>query len=76
MDGQESAGTRLGRALAGEPELTHPAPAGFSDLFAAFIGQDGLTCGAVLRRLEILKCETIVNGETFSEALDRLSSQA
>ena len=69
----ESEGTRLGRMMASEPELTAPAldDAGreFIRRFVAYLTAGGSDCGSMVTRLERLKFETIVGEKTYGEVL-------
>lgn len=69
----ESAGTRLGRMLASEPELTRPlegsAGREFSERFASYLMADGFDWDRMATRMERLKFEAIVSGKTIGEVL-------
>jgi hypothetical protein len=69
----ESEGTRLGRMIAAEPELTTVAADGTDrDLIARFVSYvmaGGSDVSNVLVRMERLKFETIVGGKTYGEVL-------
>ena len=68
-----SYGTRLGRMMASEPELTQPAvdEAGreFIRRFVDYLTVDGFDCGHMVTRMERLKFETIVTGKSCAEVL-------
>lgn len=73
MSEQESEGTRLGRMVAAEPELTRPevtvADREFSRRFIAYLMADGFSGRSALTRMERLKFETIVRGKSYGEVL-------
>ena len=75
----ESEGTRLGRMMASEPELTAPAlvDAGreFIRRFVAYLTAGGSDCGSMVTRLEWLKFETIVGEKTYGEVLAEMEGQ-
>ena len=75
----DSSGTRLGRMMASEPELTRPALTDadreFLRSFADYICGDGFDCGAMVTRMERLKFETIVTGKSYREVLDARQSE-
>jgi hypothetical protein len=69
----ESDGTRLGRMMASEPELTRVA---VSDAdreeigrFTDYLFADGFDFGKMVTRMERLKFETIVTGKSIGEVL-------
>ena len=72
----ESEGTRLGRMMASEPELTEVRTdeAGLEMIhrFVAYVIGDGFGDGSVVTRMERLKFETIVTGKSYSEVLAEL----
>jgi hypothetical protein len=69
----ESDGTRLGRMIASEPELTRPlatdADQETSRRFEAWLFADGFDFGKMVTRMERLKFETIITGKTCGEVL-------
>lgn len=69
----ESEGTRLGRMMASEPELTKvasdDADREFIRRFVAYITDGGSDFGAMVTRMERLKFETIVTGKTIGDLL-------
>lgn len=73
MSELESDGTRLGRMMKGEPELTKPATSDADrDLISRFIGYvtaNGSDASSMLTRMERLKFEAIVTGKSFGEVL-------
>lgn len=70
----DSSGTRLGRMMASEPELTRKAVTDadrdFLRSFADYICADGFDVGQMVTRMERLKFETIVTGKSYREVLD------
>ena len=73
MSEPESDGTRLGRMVASEPELTKvaadDADREFIRRFVDYITDGGSNFGAMVTRMERLKFETIVTGKTIGEVL-------
>lgn len=73
MSEPENDGTRLGRMIAAEPELTTPKvdEAGREQIrrFVDYVTADGFDCGAMVTRMERLKFETIVTGKTYAQVL-------
>jgi hypothetical protein len=69
----ESDGARLGRMIAGEPELTEPKldDDGREQIrrFVDYVTADGFGAGRLVARMERLKFETIVTGKTYAEVL-------
>jgi hypothetical protein len=69
----ESSGTRLGRMMASEPELTKVAVSDadreFIRRFVDYVTADGFGTGSMVTRMERLKFETIVTGKTYGEVL-------
>jgi len=69
----EADGTRLGRMLASEPELTTPkADEAGRELirrFVDYVTADGFDTAHTVTRMERLKFETIVTGKTCGEVL-------
>jgi len=66
-------GTRLGRMMASEPELTTRAvdDAGreFIRRFVGYVTDGGSDFGSIVTRMERLKFETIVTGKSYGEVL-------
>lgn len=77
QDARPSAGTRLGRMLAAEPELTQvredAAGRELIRRFDAYLLADGSGVASMLTRMERLKFETIVTGRSYSEVLAGLA---
>lgn len=75
----DSAGTRLGRMMASEPELTQvqmgEAGREFLRRFTAYVTADGFDVGSMVTRMERLKFETIVGQQSYSEVLAELEPQ-
>jgi len=71
----ESAGTRLGRMMAAEPELTQVQPSEFIRRFVAYVTADGFDCSSMVTRMERLKFETIVQEKSYSEVLAESEDQ-
>lgn len=79
MSEPESAGTRLGRMMAAEPELTRTAvdDAG-RDLirrFVDYVTAGGSDVSSMVARMERLKFEVIVREKTYGEVLAELEEQ-
>jgi hypothetical protein len=75
----ESLGTRLGRMIATEPELTRPivceAGAETSSRFVDYLTAEGFDYGVMVTRMERLKFETIVTGKTYAEVLAEMDGR-
>ena len=65
----ESNGTRLGRMMASEPELTQPQDGEFLRRWIDYVTADGFGVGDMVTRMERLKFETIVTGKSYGEVL-------
>jgi hypothetical protein len=76
MSEPECDGTRLGRMLASEPELTTPkvdeAGKELIRRFVDFVTADGFDTARTVTRMERLKFETIVTGKTYAQVLGDL----
>ena len=76
----ESDGTRLGRMMAAEPELTKVAEDDdgreFIRRFVAYLTAGGSDCGSMVTRLERLKFETIIGEKTYGEVLAEMEGRA
>ena len=72
-DEKQSAGTRLGRLMASEPELREvaedEATREFCRRFVDYVTAEGFSVGSMVARMERLKFETIVTGKSFRERL-------
>jgi hypothetical protein len=70
----ESSGTRLGRLMGAEPELTEvrtdDAGRDFIRRFVEYVTADGYDCGSMVTRMERLKFESIVGEKSIAEVLD------
>ena len=66
----ESNGTRLGRMMASEPELTQPQDGEFLRRWIDYVTADGFSVQAMVTRMERMKVETIVTGKSYREVID------
>ena len=68
-----SAGKRLGRLMASEPELTEVATDeeayDFIRRFVDYVNAEGSDVGSMVTRMERLKFETIVAGKSYRDVL-------
>ena len=71
---EPSAGKRLGRMMAAEPELTEvatdDASREFCRRFVDYVTAGGFSVADMVTRMERLKFETIVTGKSYREVLD------
>ena len=65
----ESNGTRLGRLLASEPELTQVQDGDFLRRWIDYVTADGFGVGDMVRGMERLKFEMIVQEKSCAEVL-------
>lgn len=69
----DSDGTRLGRLLASEPELTQVQTGEdgqeFLRRFSAYITAEGCDVASMFRRMECLQLETILQEKSYAEVL-------
>jgi hypothetical protein len=65
----DSDGTRLGRMMATEPELTRVQDDTFLRRFTEYVTADGFDVGSMVTRMERLKFETIVQQKSCAEVL-------